>query len=76
MKNYNFSKGFVIYAIVGAILGVAVSLSVATFIEYVGSIIKKPLLQEFSMVFVIFFTPILFVIGWILGITYVRKYKK
>ena len=75
MKNYNIPAN-VTYAIIGAILGVAISLSGTILIEYIGSIQQKPLVQEFSMVFLFFATPTLFITGLILGIIYARKYKK
>ena len=75
MKNYNIHTS-ITYAIIGAILGVAISLSGTMLIEYIGSIQQKPLVQEFSMIFLIFATPALFLVGLVFGVIYARKYKK
>jgi len=74
MKNYNIPSS-IVYASVGAILGITLSLSAVMLIEYVGGILRKPLMQEFSLVLLVFATPILFFIGLVLGVLYARKFK-
>jgi hypothetical protein len=75
IKNHNNPRN-IIYPFIGTILGIVISFGGATLIEYIGRILHKSLVQEFSMIFWIFATPTLITVGIAMGINYARKYKK